>query len=192
VVEYTFLADFDLLRDTNRTIVDKPWSQPTAHNAMNTYFKIHGAKHEIVRLNVEIRRLRTFMVDEEHFLEVRARALFDTNPEIAFQIERLRQCRMLVNTHHRKYLDSLHQMEGFSGFVTPGKHKGPAGGIKDENQSRVVDNVSEDLPLHSEEAFNENEDGADHDDEDELDEDDMHNFISVLAITDDNGVVEVD
>jgi hypothetical protein len=40
VVKYSFLADFDLLYDTNCTIVDKPWSQPTRHNAINTYFKL--------------------------------------------------------------------------------------------------------------------------------------------------------
>jgi hypothetical protein len=157
---------------------------------MNTYFKICGAKHEIVRLNLEIRRLRTFMVDEEHFLELRAQALFDTNPGIAFQIEQLRQRRVLVNAHHRKYLDSLQQMEGFSGFVTPGKHKGPAQGIKDESQPCVGDSISKGPLLDSHGEDDNNENRLD-DDEDELDDDGVHDFMSVLAITNDNGV-EVD
>ena len=108
---------------------------------------------------------------------------------MAFQIERLQQRKMLVNTHHRKHLGSLHQMEDFSGFVTPGKHKGPAHGIKDAS---AVDSVSKDLPLDSEETYDDSEDGADHDEEEELDEDDLHNFMSILTVTDDNGVVEVD
>ena len=158
---------------------------------MNTYFKICGAEHEIVRLNSEICRLQTFMVDKEHFLKVRAQALFDTNPRIAFQIDQLRQHRMLVNVHHRKYLDSLQQMEGFSGFITPGKHKGPAQGIKDESQSCVGDSVSKDLLLDSQGEDNDNENRSDHDDEDEPDDDDIHNFMSIIAIADNNGV-EVD
>jgi hypothetical protein len=153
---------------------------------MNTYFKICSAEHEIVRLNVEIRRLQTFMVDEEHFLQVRAQALFDEKPEIAFQIERLRQRRVLVNAHHHKQLDPLfrRQVEGFSGFITIGQHKGPAQGIKDESSPRVTDSTGEDQPLDTQDK--------DDDDEGEQDDSDIHDFMSVMAITDDFNAVDID
>ena len=54
VVEYAFLADFDLLRDTRQDIRKRPWATPAARLTMDSYFKILRAKEEIVRLNVEI------------------------------------------------------------------------------------------------------------------------------------------
>jgi hypothetical protein len=47
VIEYTFLADFDLFQDTNCSILNKPWSNPIACNATTTYFKICQAREEI-------------------------------------------------------------------------------------------------------------------------------------------------
>ncbi|KAJ6605926.1 hypothetical protein B0H10DRAFT_2310689 [Mycena sp. CBHHK59/15] len=55
VVEYTFLADFDLLRDSNRVDPSqRPWALPAARLAMDNYFKICRAVEEIKRLNIEI------------------------------------------------------------------------------------------------------------------------------------------
>ena len=126
VVEYAFLADFDLLRDTNRAILEKPWSRPTARNAMNTYFKICRAREEIIRLNVETRRLLTFMEDEERFLDTCAQQLMDTEPQIGFQVQRIQHRRHLVNLQHRTRLNSLSRITKFSGVMTIGQHKGPA------------------------------------------------------------------
>jgi len=56
VVEYTFLADFDLLRDARQDISDRPWATLAGRLAMDLHFKIERAHEEITRLNVEIRR----------------------------------------------------------------------------------------------------------------------------------------
>ncbi|KAJ7334637.1 hypothetical protein DFH08DRAFT_813710 [Mycena albidolilacea] len=65
VVEYTFLADFDILRDTCAEVQAKPWTRPSYHLTMDTYFKIQWAREEIQRLNIEIRRLITWICDED-------------------------------------------------------------------------------------------------------------------------------
>ncbi|KAF5311504.1 hypothetical protein D9611_011644 [Ephemerocybe angulata] len=52
VVEYAFLADFDLLRDSRQD-----------------HFKIVRAREEIQRLHIEIRRLITYIQDERAFLQ---------------------------------------------------------------------------------------------------------------------------
>ncbi|KAH7904826.1 hypothetical protein BJ138DRAFT_1119044 [Hygrophoropsis aurantiaca] len=57
VVEYAFLADFDLLRDSRQNTAERPWATPTARRAMDLHFKMDRANEEIKRLNVEIRRL---------------------------------------------------------------------------------------------------------------------------------------
>ncbi|KAJ7236754.1 hypothetical protein B0H12DRAFT_986328, partial [Mycena haematopus] len=68
VVEYAFLADFDLLRDARVDIRQEPWALPSGRAAMDQHYKLLRADEEIVRLNVEIRRLVTYMGDEESFL----------------------------------------------------------------------------------------------------------------------------
>jgi hypothetical protein len=68
VVEYAFLADFDLLRDTRDDIRKRPWATPAARLAMDSYFKLLRAEEEILRFNVEIRRFATFIPDENQYL----------------------------------------------------------------------------------------------------------------------------
>ena len=69
VVKYTFLADFDLLRDARQDVSGRPWATPAGRLAMDLYFKIERAREEITRLNVEIRRVATYIRDENHFLQ---------------------------------------------------------------------------------------------------------------------------
>ncbi|KAG0695695.1 hypothetical protein DFH29DRAFT_984896 [Suillus ampliporus] len=61
VVEYAFLADFDLLRNSREDVSQQQWATPTARQATNLYFKMCRAKEEITRLNIEIRRLVTYI-----------------------------------------------------------------------------------------------------------------------------------
>ncbi|KAF8156233.1 hypothetical protein K438DRAFT_1687363, partial [Mycena galopus ATCC 62051] len=64
VVETVSPAEFDFLRDTRTDIRTLPWADPLRREAMVLYFGIKRSKEEIVRLNVEIRRLLTFMIDD--------------------------------------------------------------------------------------------------------------------------------
>lgn len=59
VIEYAFLADFDLLRDSRQDVRSKPWAQPQSRLLMDQYFKIQRAREEIQRLNIEIKRIVT-------------------------------------------------------------------------------------------------------------------------------------
>ena len=70
VVDYAFLSDFDLLRDSRLEQIPENqqlWSTPAGRLAMDWHFKIERAREEIIRLNVEIRRLWTHMHDEEEY-----------------------------------------------------------------------------------------------------------------------------
>jgi hypothetical protein len=68
VVEYAFLADFDLLRDARQDISQRPWATPTGRLCMDTHFKMRRAREEIQRLNVEIRRLATYFISKTRVL----------------------------------------------------------------------------------------------------------------------------
>ncbi|KAI5985372.1 hypothetical protein EDD15DRAFT_2390180 [Pisolithus albus] len=93
VVEYTFLSDFDLLRDTWHDVSTRPWASPAARLAMNTHFKVCRAEEEVIRLNVEIRRVVTYLVDEDRYLQACEALYQDGNPTLAYQISRYRSIR---------------------------------------------------------------------------------------------------
>ncbi|KAG1806949.1 hypothetical protein EV424DRAFT_1474248 [Suillus variegatus] len=90
VVEYAFLADFDLLCDTRADVSQRPWASAAARRAMDLYFKMCRAREEIQRLNVE---------DQ----------LKSVSPTLANQIA----------IHHNQ-LHDISNLPGFSGTIAPG------------------------------------------------------------------------
>ncbi|KAI6096629.1 hypothetical protein EV401DRAFT_1895713 [Pisolithus croceorrhizus] len=70
VVEYTFLADFDLLRHaTHEDISQHPWASPAAWAAMDQYFRVCRAEEEIKCLNIEVHHIITYLRDEDCYLK---------------------------------------------------------------------------------------------------------------------------
>src|SRR5580698_4642895 len=64
VIEAVYLAELDILRDTQQDIWTLKWAQPAHREAMNLHFGLKQAKVELQRLNVEIQRLITYMRDD--------------------------------------------------------------------------------------------------------------------------------
>ncbi|KAI6017609.1 hypothetical protein BKA83DRAFT_4058793 [Pisolithus microcarpus] len=127
VVEYAFLADFDLLRDTREDISQRPWAHPTARFAIDTYFKMRRAEEEIERLNIEIRRVITYMRDEERFLRTCEEKISNIHPALAHQVSQRRKLHSQFNGSHLKRLHDIAILPGFSGTLHPGESalKGP-------------------------------------------------------------------
>ncbi|KAF8190249.1 hypothetical protein K438DRAFT_1907156 [Mycena galopus ATCC 62051] len=92
VVNYGFLAEFDILRDTRDSIWSRPWTCRNYCLEMDSYFKILRAREEIKRLNIEIRRV--------------------------ISIYRLRRSRS--DTIHMNRFWALAKTPGFTGSVIPG------------------------------------------------------------------------
>src|SRR5271168_2133139 len=115
VVEYAFLADFDLLRDTRQDIRERPWATPAARLAMDSYFKILRAREEIMRLNVEIPRFATYLHDEDIYLRAKETRIQPTDPTLAnaIRIHRLESGRF--NQHHSLTINKIVCLKGFSG-----------------------------------------------------------------------------
>ncbi|KAF9023079.1 hypothetical protein BDZ89DRAFT_955942 [Hymenopellis radicata] len=82
VVQYAFLADFDLLRDVREDMSQKPWATPKGRGALDRYFKLNRAREEITRLDIEIRRL----VTKDLILRQREASLASTSPALAHQV----------------------------------------------------------------------------------------------------------
>ncbi|KAJ7445930.1 hypothetical protein FB451DRAFT_1343603 [Mycena latifolia] len=121
VVEYAFLSDFDLLREGREDIRNEPWALPAGRAAMDQHFKLLRADEEIKRLNIEIRRLLTYMVDEEDFLahhEERLKVEGDVG--LAYQVAVHRMERGRFNALHIIRLGKLSTEKGFTGCISPG------------------------------------------------------------------------
>lgn len=130
VVEYAFLSDFDLLRDSEGDVQRQPWARLAYRTIMDKYFRLERAREEIKRLNLEIPRFITWIRDEPQFLCEREAALRDTtgkSPQqvvedllLAVQVAQYRCQRQRFDGTHMRRFRRLSQMKGFSGSITPG------------------------------------------------------------------------
>jgi hypothetical protein len=121
VVDYTFLSDFDLLHLARVNIRAEGWAQPAGREAMDRYFKLVRADEEIVRLNIEIPRLVTYMRDEEAFLRRAVERVQEgVGPELAHQVSVYRMRQGRFNDGHRYRFTQLARDPGFSGDISPG------------------------------------------------------------------------
>ncbi|KAJ6476961.1 hypothetical protein C8R45DRAFT_1158132 [Mycena sanguinolenta] len=121
VVEYAFLAEFDLLRFSRRDVRSEPWAQGSGRATMDLHFKIQRAKEEIERLNVEIRRLYTYMRDEDAFLAHHVQRLRDDHQDqLAHQVEQYRREHNRFTDEHRRRLEKLRKEAGCTAVLEPG------------------------------------------------------------------------
>ncbi|KAK7052690.1 hypothetical protein R3P38DRAFT_3306336 [Favolaschia claudopus] len=128
VVDLGFLAEFDIIQDVERHVEARAWATPAARVLLDRYFKLKRAKEEIVRLNVEIKRLITWMRDEREFLLKKEAEVTASDPVLGFFISRYRWQRARFDDAH---VDRLNQMakdlgEGFTGSLLPGTRLTPA------------------------------------------------------------------
>ena len=123
VVEYAFLADFDLLRDAAKISEVRPWATPAARALLDNHFKIERAHEEIKRCNIEIRRLITHIRDEKVFLTTKIKELDESDPTLAYFIRQYQWVRGRFDKTHIARFQKLAAKAGarFTGTLEPGK-----------------------------------------------------------------------
>ncbi|KAJ6470196.1 hypothetical protein C8R47DRAFT_988867 [Mycena vitilis] len=178
VVEYTFLSDFDLLRLSRHDIRSEGWAQPGGREAMDQYFKLLRADEEIERLNIEIRRLITYMRDEEVFLLRQETCVLATHgPALAHQVALYRMQQGRFNDGHRHRLLALSKVPGFSGSIIPGVAV---------NKERLVDFSPPQLqPIQAPADFDETALGDEDEDDSDAEAGTLNATFTVLRITED-------
>ncbi|KIK05402.1 hypothetical protein K443DRAFT_3888 [Laccaria amethystina LaAM-08-1] len=155
VVEYAFLADFDLLSDTRSDVRLKIWAKPASRILMDQHFKVKRAREEILRLNVEIPRLATYIRDEEAFLLQQEELLSKTDPPLSRQL-RLRRLKLIrSNDLHIHRFNKLASLPGFSGSINPGTSVNAKPVHRTDTNTRDGDAVQE--PFTGEEEEEEEE-----------------------------------
>ncbi|KAJ3562925.1 hypothetical protein NP233_g9276 [Leucocoprinus birnbaumii] len=118
IVQYAFLSDFDLLRESHEDIRDRPWARPAVRTLMDQYFKIQRAHEEIARLIIEIQRVVTHIRDEEQYLIEQETRLDD--PFLAHQVRLYRLGRTRFNDLHLGKFNKLRSLNGFTGLLLAG------------------------------------------------------------------------
>ncbi|KAF8513285.1 hypothetical protein JB92DRAFT_228676 [Gautieria morchelliformis] len=124
IAGYGMLADFELLKHSRHDIMEKPWSIAANHLVTSKYFKIIRANEEIQRLNVEIRRMRTWVDDEDRHLLHAYEELKKADPELSTHVKSLYNTRHRVNDVHRAHIQAIYRLPGFAGPDTPGTRIG--------------------------------------------------------------------
>ena len=122
VSHYTFLNQFNILQDTRHSVFDQPWVKPVNRTLMKQRHHIARARGEIIRCNVEIRRLHTSIIDEgKHFDQVLAKLV--DSPMLG-PVSDYIQRRQAVNSLLLARINETYNLEGYTGERTPGTQKG--------------------------------------------------------------------
>lgn len=120
-MKYVYIGEFDLLKQSREDIQSKPWARAPEREAMNLYFKLQRAQEEIVRVNVEIRRVMTRIVDEEDHLKQTYQQISRTNPRLSFQIKKKLKHLRSINRIHVQRFNKLQAEPQYTGPYTPGR-----------------------------------------------------------------------
>ncbi|KAJ7432670.1 hypothetical protein B0H11DRAFT_2165186 [Mycena galericulata] len=110
VVEYAFLADFDLLRNEGEVTTIRAWATPAARLLLDSYFKIERAGEEIDRCN------RDFLIRI-------ATELDSTDPTLAYFVREFQWKRGRFDEMHLERFKKLAEKAGsrFTGSLVPGR-----------------------------------------------------------------------
>lgn len=124
IMEMASLAEFDLLRDAREDVRDYPWAQRLNRQAMNLHFNIERAREEIARLNVELPRLFTSLVDRHFDVKVAIASLQDTDPALAYELQLRWEYDDRISARISARLYDTSRLEGFSGVLETGQRIG--------------------------------------------------------------------
>lgn len=124
VSHYQFLEDFPLLRECREDIRSRPWARPAVQFTLKQHLRIKRAREEIVRLNVEIRRVVTHIADEDRLLDKTLQTLVENNDVLAAAFADFAVRRKRINAQVRVRLVETSELKSFSGTVKEGWRKG--------------------------------------------------------------------
>jgi hypothetical protein len=186
VVEYAFLAEFDLLREGREDIRAEPWALPAGRAAMDQHFKMVRAEEEIQRLNVEIPRLITYMADEREFLVYHEQRLREDGKDaLAHQVYSHRIEYGRFDDLHRQRLWKLCKEPGFTASLARGVSASMERRVPESHRATEQTGGDVDMP----DALQVPQRALEEDEEEEEDEGDMdaivEAFDNIVRITHD-------
>ncbi|KAE9406005.1 hypothetical protein BT96DRAFT_751532, partial [Gymnopus androsaceus JB14] len=122
VTHYTFLDQFNILQDTRHSVLDKKWADPVIRHLMKQHRRVQRAKEELLRCNIEIRRLQTFILDEHSRFDAVLGCI--QNTAVWHPVNDYIQRRRAINQLLLSRIHETHALPGFTGDRTPGIRRG--------------------------------------------------------------------
>ncbi|KAI0309118.1 hypothetical protein OF83DRAFT_1072544, partial [Amylostereum chailletii] len=116
IANYGWLGEFELLKESRGEVLEKPWAKSASRDAATKYFKVVRAREEIARVNVEIRRLQAWIDYEDNTVQTISNTLSNSRPLLSAHITASHENRRHLNVFHRKRLQQIYRMPGFSGI----------------------------------------------------------------------------
>ena len=137
IVEYSTIAEFELLRVGARVdIRNLEWANARNREAGVCHTKMLRAKEEITRLNIEIKRLSTWITHEQEQLNHAIETCEDLLLKAA--ITSYAEERIRVNTNLQTTLFKIYSLRGFSGDSSIGQRESGVMGL-DLEASSIID-----------------------------------------------------
>jgi ribosomal protein S8 len=123
VSHYNFIEEFSLLRDTRQDIYSRRWAQPVIRDLMKRAQRITRAHEEIIRCNVELRRLHTWILDENKSFAATLQQLKNGGEILYYAVLDFCSRRYRINRELLVRIAQTQSLEGFTGTTTPGARK---------------------------------------------------------------------
>lgn len=98
---------------------------------MDTYFKMRHVREEIQCLNMEIRRVATYLHDKSKYLLECEMQLKPLHPTLTHQVSLYRKVHARFTGHHLHHLHEISTLKGFMGSIIPGtsSEQGPGASV---------------------------------------------------------------
>ena len=113
-------SDFDLLHNTRQDIQHHLWATPTGQLVMETHFKILRAREELIRLNYEVQKISTHLVDKNIYLCLYEDEITRSNVPLGHQVFMHRMVHGCFDAHHHQHHLKISLLSGFTGSILPG------------------------------------------------------------------------
>ncbi|KAG1788605.1 hypothetical protein EV424DRAFT_1356054 [Suillus variegatus] len=121
VIGYASLGEFSLLKYSRYDVLAKPWTVPENWEMAAKYFKVTRAHEEILRLNVEIRRLAHWINhdDSKILSAISSLVTNGSDPLLVAELKDVYAKHHRINNIHRQRLHKIYQLPRFTGEPPP-------------------------------------------------------------------------
>ena len=135
------------MRECCVDIRTQDWADPPCWEATIKYLQCERAKEEIAFLNVEIRRLHTFIHDEEQYMLKTLDRLTQSNHPLEPELQKQWSLCSSINAVHKWHLDYIYLLPYFSETHGPGLRQGGTPPAAPGPEQPMASNILADIDL---------------------------------------------
>lgn len=136
LVDITFIDSFSILRVWGTDLQQERWANDAVRKAIVAWQHTLRAREEILRIEIEAHRLKTWMRDEEKLLGEKIEELNTAGGFLGRELAQRRDSLVRVHGNIRRTLSKLEATPGYRGSFSPGIRLGTA---QDRTKNDIFD-----------------------------------------------------